>query len=343
LRGICSSCVNKRTYTLLFDWLFPAHMGLLRRCCQVYGQDNDVAIPLLKFFADFVYNRSQRISFEPNSPNGILLFKEAASLLKMYGETRLAMTQQIPEAELYAKKYKGYYVCMNILARALAGSYCNFGAMSYYKDDALDQALDVVIKMALSVPIDDLLGLAKLGTAYYNLMETLFNSHCQTLASLETNAFLHLAHSLEEAIKSVELNKQSVCSAMAAIGHLMSFYFIQMQKNTPYAGMLGQHFQKDMELFARILSSIFNIVLFEECTNQWSMSRPMLPLILINPAFYEEYQRKLIASVAPEKQVKMQEAFQKLMDGIEKNLEPKNRDKFTQNVTTFRHQAKSIL
>ena len=44
---------------------------LLCRCCQVYGQDNDVAIVLLKFFADFVQNRSQRISFEPNSPNGI--------------------------------------------------------------------------------------------------------------------------------------------------------------------------------------------------------------------------------------------------------------------------------
>ena len=32
LRGICSSCANKRTYTLFFEWLFPAHMELMRRC-----------------------------------------------------------------------------------------------------------------------------------------------------------------------------------------------------------------------------------------------------------------------------------------------------------------------
>jgi len=343
LRGICSSCANKRTYTLFFEWLFPAHMELMRRCCQVYGQDNDVAIVLLKFFADFVQNRSQRISFEPNSPNGILLFKEASTLLKMYGQTRLAMVGNIPENELYAKKYKGYYICMNVLARALGGNYCNFGAMSYYNDDALEQALNIVIEMALSIRISDLLGLSKVGSAYFQFMEILFSSHTQTLTGLETTRFLHIAHSLEEAIKSVELNRQSVCSAMAAIGHLMSYYFAQLQKGTEHAARLGQHFQQDPELFSRILNSIFTIVLFEECSNQWSMTRPMLPLILINPGFYEEYQRKLISSLAPEKQIKMQEAFNKLMDGVENNLETKNRDKFTQNVTTFRHQAKAVL
>ena len=34
-RGICGACVNRKTYTLLFDWLFPAHTNLLRKCMQV--------------------------------------------------------------------------------------------------------------------------------------------------------------------------------------------------------------------------------------------------------------------------------------------------------------------
>ena len=34
-------------------------------------------------------------------------------------------------------------------------------------------------------------------------------------------------------------------------------------------------------LLPEILRTLFEIVLFEECSNQWSLSRPMLSLILV--------------------------------------------------------------
>lgn len=34
--------------------------------------------------------------------------------------------------------------------------------------------------------------------------------------------------------------------------------------------------------------SLFEIVLFEDCSNQWSLSRPMLPLILISEQIYND-------------------------------------------------------
>ncbi len=37
-------------------------------------------------------------------------------------------------------------------------------------------------------------------------------------------------------------------------------------------------------LFPELLRTLFEIVLFEECSNQWSLSRPMLALVLINSA-----------------------------------------------------------
>lgn len=33
---------------------------------------------------------------------------------------------------------------------------------------------------------------------------------------------------------------------------------------------------------SQILKTLFEIVLFDDCSNQWSLSRPMLSLILIN-------------------------------------------------------------
>ena len=32
----------------------------------------------------------------------------------------------------------------------------------------------------------------------------------------------------------------------------------------------------------QMLSTVLNIIMFEDCRNQWSMSRPLLGLILIN-------------------------------------------------------------
>lgn len=36
------------------------------------------------------------------------------------------------------------------------------------------------------------------------------------------------------------------------------------------------------EILQQILSTVVNVIMFEECRNQWSMSRPLLGLILLN-------------------------------------------------------------
>ena len=50
----------------------------------------------------------------------------------------------------------------------------------------------------------------------------------------------------------------------------------------PRIQAIGEHLRQRPELFPNILSTLFEIALFENCTNQWSLSRPMLPLILLN-------------------------------------------------------------
>lgn len=55
--------------------------------------------------------------------------------------------------EVYADKYKGIWICMMILARALNGSYVNFGVFELYGDPALNSALDATLRMALAIPL----------------------------------------------------------------------------------------------------------------------------------------------------------------------------------------------
>lgn len=54
-------------------------------------------------------------------------------------------------------KLKGISVCFSMLKAALCGSYVNFGVFRLYGDEALDNALNVFVKLLLSIPQSDLL------------------------------------------------------------------------------------------------------------------------------------------------------------------------------------------
>ena len=50
------------------------------------------------------------------------------------------------------------------------------------------------------------------------------------------------------------------------------------------------------ELLKQMLSCILNIVMFEECRNQYSMSRPLLGLILLNEDYFGQLRQSIVHS-----------------------------------------------
>lgn len=85
LRGIVAATTTRRTYCLVFDWLYPAHFPTILACLDAWGNDTAVTTPLLKFVAEFCYNKSQRLVFDSSSPNGILLFREVSKVRGLQG------------------------------------------------------------------------------------------------------------------------------------------------------------------------------------------------------------------------------------------------------------------
>jgi exportin-7 len=67
-----------------------------------------VTTPLLKLYAELVYNKAQRLTFDSSSPNGILLFRDASAILVAYG-SRILDHQPQPGTDVYAHRLK---VCM---------------------------------------------------------------------------------------------------------------------------------------------------------------------------------------------------------------------------------------
>lgn len=73
-----------------------------------------------------------------------------------FAGTRI-LNVEVPKEQTYPLKLKGISICFSMLKAALCGSYVNFGVFRLYGDEALDNALNVFVKLLLSIPQSDLL------------------------------------------------------------------------------------------------------------------------------------------------------------------------------------------
>ncbi|RWW74620.1 hypothetical protein BHE74_00017433 [Ensete ventricosum] len=171
-------------------------------------------------------------------------------------------------------------------------------------------------------------------------MEVLFGNHISFILTLDTNTFMHIIASLESGLKGLDAGISSQCAS--AIDNLASFYFnnitVGEMPPSPTTMNLARHVAECPNLFAEILKTLFEIVLFEDCGNQWSLSRPMLSLILISEQVFNDLKVQILASQPSDQVERLSLCFDKLMADVTRSLESKNRDKFTQNLTLFRHE-----
>ena len=99
---------------------------------------------------------------------------------------------------------------------------------------------------------------------------------------------------------------------------------------------LVQLLSKQPGILQQMLALALYHVLFEECKNQWSISRPLLPLILFNKEYFNRLKDEVLAqnsNTAPDQEIaqkiqrEVEACFKKLMDGIDDSLDVRNRDK----------------
>ncbi|GJN01163.1 hypothetical protein PR202_ga18407 [Eleusine coracana subsp. coracana] len=173
---------------------------------------------------------------------------------------------------------------------ALCGNYVNFGVFELYGDRALADALDISLKMTLSVPLSDMLAFRKCASAIDSLAAFYFNN------------------------------------VIAGDG-----------PPSPASVNLTRHIGEFPNLFPQMLKTLFEIILFEDAGNQWSLSRPILSLIMTSEQMFGDLRVHILASQPVDQQQRLSQCFDKLMADVNRNLEPKNRDRFTQNLTAFRH------
>ncbi len=230
LRGIAASLHNRKTYSSLFEILHPQHLPLFSKVADVWYDQTDVMISLLRFLHEFCHNKANRVNFDQSSPNGILLFRYTSDVVCAYGRRLMATPPPSKDdPQIYKKRYKGLALSLHVLNSALGGNYVCFGVFELYNDMALQNALDVALNMALSVPLDDVNAYPKLSKAYYSFIEILFRSHKKRVFALDTNVFLQIMTTVHEGLQSSDQTISSFCAN--AIDHLTTYFFNNQGKD----------------------------------------------------------------------------------------------------------------
>jgi exportin-7 len=232
LRGIAASLHNRKTYSALFDILHPRYLTLLSKVADIWHDQTDVVIGLLRFLHEFCHNKANRVNFDQSSPNGILLFRCTSDVVCAYGSRLLSMPPPSKnDPEIYKKRYKGLALSLNVLNSALGGNYVCFGVFELYNDRALDNALDVALRMALTVPLDDLNAYPKVSKAYYSFIEILFRNHRKTAFALDTAVFMQIMATVHDGLQSSDATISAFCAN--TIDHMSSYYFSNQGKDKP--------------------------------------------------------------------------------------------------------------
>jgi exportin-7 len=90
----------------------------------------------------------------------------------------------------------------------------------------------------------------------------------------------------------------------------------------------------------KVLNLMFTLIMSGDYNSTWSISRPLLGLILLHENDFIQMKDTFVQNLSnqhnsEEKKEKLKSFFDELMTGVENNLNTRNRDHFTRNLYTF--------
>jgi exportin-7 len=129
----------------------------------------------------------------------------------------------------------------------------------------------------------------------------------------------------------------------SCIDHFATYVFLNQNREKPTVQLIRAHIASDPSVLNELTSTLFNALLFSPNQNQWSLTRPILSLLLASENAFLAYQSQLLQSQSLENQEKIREEFAKLTADIQRSVETTNRDRFTQKLTVFRMNVRQFM
>ncbi|KAK4509022.1 uncharacterized protein ATC70_007371 [Mucor velutinosus] len=361
LRGFIQPISGRKTYLMFFHWFYPDYMPVLMKGIQAYSPSPCTNI-LLKFFGEFVYNKSQRLTLEVSSASGILLFRDASQVLCAYGQ-QILNQRVADESQKYPLKYKGISACFNILARCLGGKYINFGVFWLYGDKAISEAFSMMFQLMLDIPLEDMMSFPKLTRSFFMMLDEFSVEQMMIDPNMPPEAFLYTLEACEQGVQSSDAWVRT--HACSTLNNICTFVIQENEKTDLRRLSSGsivppsdnskkdKDYKKNKSLrgawflnylsqypqvLPKLLSTLFGMILFDDNNDQWQLSRPLYTLVLLERDFASEYTNQVILQQLPERREFVTKALSNLMEGSGWTLSTKDREKFSQQVASLKRE-----
>ncbi|KAI9249302.1 armadillo-type protein [Sporodiniella umbellata] len=341
LHGFASSIQSRSHFFLFFDWFDNHYSSALLHAVEAWSPD-PIVNTLLKFYLEYTSNKNQRAGFDISSPNGILIFKDASEIISIYSKQILKQVD-IPKSQIYDYKYEGIGLCFKILANCLGGKYINFGILWLYQDEAVNKAFESTLEMIVGVPLDDLLSFPILSHSFFNLLDE-FVKERQLMAMpiVSHSTFLHIIQACERGIESAD--SVTFSHACSVINHMCCYVIQETEKLNRQQGRrkLSQahwimtYLTQFRHILPSLLTGLLQALFFDSKSDQWTLSRPLYPLIVLERDYTFKYIMAVVEAQLPERQFTVKTILDGLLDGINYTLSTKDRERFTHNVSVFR-------
>ncbi|KAL7312113.1 hypothetical protein PS15m_007914 [Mucor circinelloides] len=361
LRGFIQAIQGRKTYLMFFHWFYPDYMPVLMKGIQAYSPNPCTNI-LLKFFGEFVYNKSQRLTLDVSSASGILLFRDASQVLCAYGQ-QILNQRVTDESQKYPLKYKGVSACFNILARCLGGKYINFGVFWLYGDKAISDAFSMMFQLMLDIPLEDMMNFPKLTRTFFMMLDEFSVEQMMIDPNMPPEAFLYTLEACEQGVQSSDAWIRT--HACATLNNICTFVIQENEKadlrrlssgsivSPSDSSKKDKDYKKNKSLrgawflsylnqypqvLPKLLSTLFGLILFDDNNDQWQLSRPLYTLVLLERDFASKYTNQVILQQLPERREFVTKALSNLMEGSGWTLSSKDREKFSQQVATLKRE-----
>ncbi|EYB96769.1 hypothetical protein Y032_0147g2599 [Ancylostoma ceylanicum] len=345
LRGVAVACTTKNLFQIMFDWLYPDVFNIMLRAVEEWSSCPQVMTPIFRLLAELCQNRQQRLKFEMSSCSAVLLFKEASKIICSYGN-RILVMPDVPKERAYAERYKNIGIIFNVLKCALIGAYVPFGVFRLYGDPCLQDSLDMFVKLFMKIPEEDFHSYTKIAQHYYNLLENVVQDNIAFVSNLQPEVFAAILRSIHTGVTS--LDAVVITSACSALDTILNYLYKRFTRSPHPVAKVGMEPEGDSclvavknqpQLMSDILTSMMTSLMFGEVKCQWSISRPLLGLILLQEEVFTNFKREMISQQPEDRHAAFDQAFVALMDGVELSLTVKNKDIFTQNLAKFRRDV----
>eukprot|EP00918_Siedleckia_nematoides_P053152 GHVU01116057.1.p1 GENE.GHVU01116057.1~~GHVU01116057.1.p1 ORF type:complete len:731 (+),score=192.30 GHVU01116057.1:25-2193(+) len=346
IHGVLSAAASPEQYQLAFHWMLnvpkspkESRIGLLIAAAEQFHNHAELLIPLLKLVSELAHNRVNRITFPQNSPSAIVLFREVSQLLLRYGPRLL---ERSDFKNVYKEKYKPISLSLAMFFHLISGDYVNFGVFELYCDSSFRDSMRIVLRMCLAIPREDLQAYLKRLKPFYNFLERATREEfIAEVMELDVDHVAQLVASVEEGLCAAEDQVFSLCCSITE--HLVEYFFKHKDKPTEEGPRVQAFMGKHSAALRRILQILFRTIVSGEAMTIWSLSRPLLPLILLNRGELESVEQQVIAQRGEDRKPEIQTLFRNLMFDIEPVLDQKNKDTFSQNLYDFAKNVRMLM